>query len=249
LQYSSTSKFINNLYQECRALNVQFRFRQEVSSIDRMKSGKLKSADIAKVGDPERVISIQCNNLVLATGSNTPDTLHEIVPWMEPRTTLVNNKQHCDWVRISAPTLRNADKVGLVIRDHSGGDSTIMAAQPGQEILVATVRPENQHAPFNDSNTNAQARSQLRDTEVSDDYSAGHTTISTALDKLPMVCKIPSKLIDDRFAGGEDKTPMGIYLAYGFGMYGTTMSLGVATALRRMIAGEDARIGDAFSYP
>jgi glycine/D-amino acid oxidase-like deaminating enzyme len=214
-----------------------------------MKSGKLTSAEIAKVGDPERVISIQCNNLVLATGSNTPDTLHEFVPWMEPRTTLVNNKQHCDWVRISAPTLGNADKVGLVIRDHLGGDSTIMAAQPGQEILVASICPENQHSPFNDSDTNAQARSQLKDTEVSDDYTTGHTTISTALDKLPMVCKIPFKLIDDRFTGGEDKTPVGIYLAYGFGMYGTTMSLGVATALRRMFTGQEAGIGGAFSYP
>jgi glycine/D-amino acid oxidase-like deaminating enzyme len=204
---------------------------------------------MAKVGDPDRVISIPCNNLVLATGSNTPDTLHEIVPWIEPRTTLVNNKQHCDWVRICAPTLRNADKVGLVIRDHSGGDSTIMAAQPAQEILVASVRPENQRSPFNDSDTNAQARSQLKDTEVSDDYTVGHTTISTARDKLPMVCKIPSKLIDDRFTGGEDKTPMGIYLAYGFGMYGTTMSLGVATALRRMFTGQEAGIGGAFSYP
>jgi glycine/D-amino acid oxidase-like deaminating enzyme len=84
---------------------------------------------------------------------------------------------------------------------------------------------------------------------VSNDYTTDHTTtISTALDKLPLVCKIPSKVIDDRFTG-EDKTPMGIYLAYGFGMYGTTMSLGVATALRRMFTGQDARIGDAFSYP
>jgi glycine/D-amino acid oxidase-like deaminating enzyme len=176
---------------------------------------------------------------------------------MEPRTTLVNHKQHCDWVRIPAPTLRNADKVGLVIRDPSGGDSTIMAAQSGQEILVASMRPENQRSPFNDgdigqkhpSNTIAQATSQLKDTEVSNDYTTDHTTtISTALDKLPLVCKIPSKVIDDRFTG-EDKTPMGIYLAYGFGMYGTTMSLGVATALRRMFTGQDARIGDAFSYP
>jgi glycine/D-amino acid oxidase-like deaminating enzyme len=221
-----------------------------------MKNGKLTSAEIAKVGDPDRCISIPCNNLVLATGSHTPDALHEIVPWTEPRTTLVNHKQRCDWVRIPAPTLRNADKVGLVIRDPSGGDSTIMAAQSGQEILVTSIRPENQRPPVNDSDigqkhlldTTAQARSQLKDTEVSNDYTPDHTTISTAVDNLPLVCKIPSKVIDDRFTG-EDKTPMGIYLAYGFGMYGTTMSLGVAAALRRMITGQDAMIGDAFIYP
>jgi glycine/D-amino acid oxidase-like deaminating enzyme len=175
---------------------------------------------------------------------------------MEPRTALVNNKQHCDWVRIPAPSLRSPNKVGLVIRDPSGGDSTIVAAQSGQEILIASVRPEDQRSSSNDSDeqkhflvTTAQARRQLKDTEVSKDHTTGDTTIiSTAIDKLPLVCKIPSKVIDDRFTG-EDKTPMGIYLAYGFGMYGTTMSLGVATALRRKFTGQDAGVGNAFSYP
>jgi hypothetical protein len=76
----------------------------------------------------------------------------------------------------------------------------------------------------------------------------GHSTISTSLGGLPLVCKIPSIMVDDRFQG-EDNYPLGFYLAYGFGMYGTTMSLGVATAIRRMMMGLDGDIGEAFDYP
>lgn len=243
-------------------MDVEFRFHQEVTNLQRLKGMRLTSVDVARVGNAKRSVEVSCHNLILATGSETPDVLHNIVPWMEPRTTLPNNKQHCDWARVQGPNIGTADKVGLVVRNNTGDDPVIVAAQPHQKLLVAAVRPRDKHIPFDNSKTvddsKAEgqyssdavlaARSQLRGIPEPHAIEQGRTTISTTLDNLPLVCKIPSILIDDRFEG-EDNNPMGIYLAYGFGMYGTTMSLGVSGALRRMITGKDAGIGEAFDFP
>lgn len=237
-------------------MGVKFRFRQEVTNIEKTKRAKLTSVDVARVGNPKRFVDIPCHNLIIAAGSHTPDALHEIVPWMEPRTKLPHNKQHCDWVKLEGPVIRSADKVGLVVRGNPGGDSVIVAAQPRQKVLVAAVHPKNKHIPFNASEAEKHqssdallvTRNQLRGFNEAKKIEEGRTTISTAVGKLPLVCKIPSNLVDDRFPA-ENDNPLGIYLAYGFGMHGTTLCLGVATALRNMIMGKDSGIGEAFDYP
>ena len=168
----------------------------------------------------------------------------------------MNIKQHCDLIRLQGPQISDADEVALVIHNQPGSDPVIMAGQCEQDLIVASVRPSIQHVPFNDSETGKAhfskavlaAKDQLKGIDDSTRSTHGHATISTASDGLPLVCKIPSVLIDDRFEG-EHEDPLGIYIAYGFGMYGTTVSLGVATALRAMISGEDPGIGEAFDYP
>lgn len=237
-------------------MEVKFRFRQEVTNIEKTKTAKLMSVDIAKVGDPDRFVDVPCHNLIVAAGSHTPDALHELVPWIEPKTSLLNIKQHCDWSRVQGRTIDDNDKVGLVIHTPTGGDPVIMAGQSGEELMVASVRPRIQQVLFDDgepeedhfSHAATVARDYLGNNAEAAKLTYGVTTISTAQDGLPLVCKIPSVLVDDRFEG-EDNDPLGFYIAYGFGMYGTTMSLGVATALRAMMFGQDGGIGEAFDYP
>ena len=237
-------------------MEVKFRFRQEVTNIEKTRNAKLTSVDIAKVGNPARYVEVPCHNLIVAAGSHTLDALHEIVPWVEPRTSLVNKKQHCDWIRVQGLTsFGNSDKVGLLIHNLPGSDPIIMAGQSHQELVVSSVRPRNQHMPFDDTTTEKAhftdaalvARDRLNGINETTTITDGHTTISTALDGLPLVCKIPPIILDDRFEG-EENHPLGIYLAYGFGMYGTTMSLGVAAAVRAMMMGDDSGIGEAFDY-
>jgi hypothetical protein len=67
-------------------MEVQFRFRQEVTSFEKTKSAKPMSVDIAKVGDPDRFVEVPCHNLIVAAGSHTSEALHELVPWIEPKT-------------------------------------------------------------------------------------------------------------------------------------------------------------------
>jgi glycine/D-amino acid oxidase-like deaminating enzyme len=236
-------------------MDVKFRFRQEVTNIEKTKSGKLMSVDIAKVGNPARFVEVPCHNVIVAAGPGTIEALHEIIPWIEPRTLFLNKKQHCDWVRVQGPSVGDADKVALVIHNIAGGDPVIMAGQAHQELIVASTRPRNQHIPSIDSaeithfpDAVLVARDRFNGITDSTKFIDGHSTISTSLGGLPLVCKIPSIMVDDRFQG-EDNYPLGFYLAYGFGMYGITMSLGVATAIRRMMMGLDGDIGEAFDYP
>jgi hypothetical protein len=237
-------------------MDVKFRFRQEIANIEKTKHGKLMSVDIARVGNPARFIEVPCHNLVVAAGSDTLDALHEIVPWIEPRTSLVNKKQHCDWNRVQGPIIDDGDKVALVVHNHARKDPVILAGQARQELIAASVRPRIQHMPFFDDKTviehNSDAALVARDRSngINDSttFVNGHTTISTALYGLPLVCKIPSVILDDR-SETQDDNPLGFYLAYGFGMYGTTMSLGVAVTLRMMVMGQDSGIGENFEYP
>ncbi|GAB7330559.1 hypothetical protein MBLNU13_g02146t1 [Cladosporium sp. NU13] len=252
----ATSKFVKFLYQQCREMDVKFRFRQEVANIEKTKNAKLMSLDIAKVGDPDRFVEVPCHNLIVAAGAHTLDALHELVPWIEPRTSLMNIKQHCDFTRVKGHTITDTENLGLVIHTPTSNDPVIVAGQSGEELKAASVRPRTQHVLFDDSEPEADhfsnaasvARDQLSNGVESTKLRNGVATISTAQDGLPMVCKIPSALIDDRFEG-EDDNPLGFYIAYGFGMYGTTMSLGVATAIRAMMFGQDAGIGETFDYP
>lgn len=237
-------------------MDVKFRFRQEVTNIEKTKTAKLMSVDIAKVGDPDRYVEVPCHNLIVAAGAHTPDALHELVPWTEPRTSLMNIKHHCDITRTKGHTITDTENLGLVIHTLTNNDPVIVAGQSGEELKVASIRPRIQHVLFDDSEPEADhfsdaalvARDQLSNGAESTKLKNGVATISTAQDGLPLVCKIPSALIDDRFEG-EDDEPLGFYIAYGFGMYGTTMSLGVATAVRAMMFGQDAGIGEAFDYP
>jgi glycine/D-amino acid oxidase-like deaminating enzyme len=225
-------------------MEVQFRFRQEVTNFEKTKSAKLMSVDIAKVGDPDRFVEVPCHNLIVAAGSHTPEAL------------LMNIKKHCDWSRVQSQKIEDIDKLGLVIHTPTSDDPIIMAGQSSKELVVASVRPRMQHVLPDDSEPEEDhfshaatvARDHLGDNAESIKFTNGVTTISTSQDGLPLVCKIPSALIDDRFEG-EDDDPLGFYIAYGFGMYGTTVSLGVATALRAMIFGQDGGIGEAFDYP
>jgi glycine/D-amino acid oxidase-like deaminating enzyme len=168
----------------------------------------------------------------------------------------MNIKQPCDWTRVKGHEIDDTDKLGLVIHPPTGNDPVIMAGQSGDELLAASLRPRIQHVLFDDSEPEEDhfsdaalvAKDQLSSSAASAKFTNGVATISTAQDGLPLVCKIPSVLVDDRSKGEEDD-PLGIYIAYGFGMYGTTMSLGVAAALRAMMFGNDAGIGEAFDYP
>jgi glycine/D-amino acid oxidase-like deaminating enzyme len=253
LQDSSTSSFLHYLYRECDELGVRFRFDQEVINIEKTKQAKITSVDIARVGNHDRVVEVPCHNIIVAAGSHSLDALHEIVPWIEPRTTLVNDQQYCDWVSFKGPTISNLNQVGLVVHNTTGTDPVIVAAQAPKQLLVATVRPFDNADPKTTKEPTSDAfliaKGRFGGLIDSAKMSEGRTIVSTAMDELPHVCRIPSYFIDDRFSDFENESTLGIYLAYGFGMYGTTLSLGVAVALRRMLAGGDAGIGDEFGYP
>lgn len=78
----------------------------------------------------------------------------------------------------------------------------------------------------------------------------GRSLISTSSNQMPLIDKVPAKVLDERHEG-EDDSPLGIYLAFGFGRFGTTLAPGVATMLRRMICRDEDEIGteEAFAFP
>lgn len=77
------------------------------------------------------------------------------------------------------------------------------------------------------------------------------SVISTANDGNPIIDKVPPSALGRLAFKNEDACPMGVWLCYGFGAYGTTLAPGAARILvERMMFEEEAGLTDYdFSLP
>lgn len=243
-------------------LGVKFRFHQEVMTFDKTKNAQLLGAQIGSSLDGDnRSADIQCNNLIVAAGPWTTEVLRQLLPWTDQPE---NNSQYYDWIRIPRINIRSYDNTGLLLRNTADGEGAIAAAQSrSREILVAAISRKRKAAGVirtsarsqNIIDENESSRAKMLATAVverfhDDNFTEGRALISTANNNLPIIGKIPSKVVDARFEG-VDNNPLGIYVAYGFGKHGTTLAPGTATLMRRMIC-RDEPVGEwskAFAYP
>jgi glycine/D-amino acid oxidase-like deaminating enzyme len=157
--------------------------------------------------------------------------------------------QHSDYVYVTELKSEENDDVGILVSND--GDQGVISCLPHQGSIMAAI--------FNDSiekdsltiaeavndtvgrykaGAHAFAREHLRSFDENA-FKQGQSYISTATDTgLPIIDKIPACEVDDR-CSGENESPLGIWLCYGFGRYGTTPAPDVARAMRMNICGED----------
>lgn len=221
--HSSTPDFLEWLYKQCEDLGVQFRFGQEVYRITKSK-GHINEVDIWKTDDHNREVTIPCHNIIIAAGSRTPEALNFLTPWSD---SLENfDQQQFDWVRYKDVNLKAAhtDQTAIMTRSLDGTYSSIFVPQPdSQDILVGTVHDAHYARP-NVNRAEILASSRLNGATRDKVIKQGSTTVSTSYNNRPLVDKVPSVLIDQRYKKAES-TALGIYVAYGFGKFGTTLVL------------------------
>lgn len=221
--------------------------------------------DVSSAKGDSRWTNIPCHNLILAAGPWTPMALKMLAIWLPD---VDNFQQRYEWTRIGCAGFQDRDDVGLMLRSRAFGEGALISTQTEtNEILVATVRGEQnnshvtptearvKHGIGDQSNSKARklAKKQIvgfDEAEDATDVVDGRSLISTSFNQRPIIGKIPAELLDERHEG-EDDNPMGIYLAFGFGRFGTTLAPGAATILRRMICrDEDVTEGmEAFAFP
>lgn len=197
-----------------------------------------------------REVKLQCNNIIVAAGPWTSEVLWDIVALMPE---IDNHQEHYEWIRVPREDIEENEDVGLLLEDTKDTKGAMITAQPSSnEILVAAVgnkRVNNYKLPnpprvkhgvegLNTDKVRGMAAQALEGFQAAQGVTKGRSLISTSTDRLPLIDKIPALLIDGRFLGVDDN-PLGIYVACGFGRYGTTLSLGVAAMLRRMICRDE----------
>jgi len=120
---------------------VAFRFGQEIKRIEKSMRGELQAVDIgsSKPGNVNE-INVNCANIIVAAGAQTPEALDDIITWLEPKATFENHTQIYEWVRAPMGDSFDFDSeeledASLIIR---GGNNNIAGKGKGKAKANAT---------------------------------------------------------------------------------------------------------------
>lgn len=198
-----------------------------------------------------REVELECHNLIVAAGPWTAEIVSELLGWMPE---IDNYQERVEWIRVPREDIVENDDIGLLLEDTKLIKGGMIATQPSSnEVLVAAMGdkcvnhhrlPNSPRVKYGSEGISTErargiAERGLEGYTPGPGVTKGRSLLSTSTDRMPLIDRIPSQLIDDRFEGVDDN-PLGIYVACGFGRYGTTLSLGVAAMLRRMICRDES---------
>lgn len=262
-----SKKLATWLFEECYKHDVSFIFNHSLDEITLDASNRPSSANILCLsGNDRRKSSIQCQNVVFATGPFTAEILESILP--ESFLQLKNHVRQAHWLRLPVPRMTTKDHVGLLLPDLANADRKldgtiwISGQLANDSILIcgqdkntknvalnpadALLLPENSKIPRRLRTVTAKC---LRHDEeavrtAQGDVRIGSSFISTSEHGLPVLDEVPVFMLNRANGDGGGKQGCGIWLCFGFEAYGTTLAPGAARALCRRIFGEASRIDD-----
>ena len=137
------------LYEECQNTGVAFRFGQEIKRIEKTMRGQLQAVDIgsSKPGNVNET-NVNCYNIIVAAGAQTPEALDDIITWLEPKTTFENYTQIYEWVRAPLPEAFDGSELedaSIIIRDggnNIAGKGKGKASETSSSFSILTAEPE-----------------------------------------------------------------------------------------------------------
>jgi len=235
-------------------LDIDVHFNAQVCEFKKHGyDGRILSVDVASAEPQEDEVAetIKCQNIIVAAGPWTSGIVSDLLPWAN--FSVDNHLKRYEQIHIPNMNLAAEDDCGVVFGD---GDMTSKAHAEDEDILAAIIidKGENKHLPIDlaikgtsshdTKSVEYAAKKHLRSYSKAGMTRACSWVCTATEGGLPIIDKIPAAKVDERF-GGEEESPLGIWLCYGFGTFGTTLAPGAARALRRRICGEKSGIGEA----
>ncbi|KXT12814.1 hypothetical protein AC579_1817 [Pseudocercospora musae] len=260
------SKLAQWLYAHCTHFGVKFLFSTQPTALEQDKAGcitglRVKSTMMAN----KRSGPIECSRLVLAAGPFTPSLLSTLFPHRQPA--LENNPRLYQWVQIKGAGLSKTSKAAAVMElpedARFQGPAQVAARKDLIEIsrlysAIPEYTLDHEDAIRERVGSSTALRLIAAETlslpgiHLADrrHTSQGVAIVSTGNGASPVVGKVPDWLV-----GGSGKASRastghefrGVWLAYGFGAFGTTLAPGVARLLSQLISGEEPEI-DLFDF-
>jgi glycine/D-amino acid oxidase-like deaminating enzyme len=255
------------LYEQCRALNVEFYFEKSVSDVDFEAGSILSGIQIRNAsGDPNSVAGIPCKNLVLAAGPFTTGIFGKL--FKNTPLELENHVQGSDWFHIKTSAI--GSRAGAAFRfpraaefENRMNNEIYMITNPSDKTI--TISGTTTHIKNTDMNAErAQepsrgktselklvAAKHLNEAEIDlkkdNIVHRGRSELSVANGMRPIIDRVPASSIglackDEK----EDCQPCGVWLCYGFGKFGTMLAPGAAKILvSKMFGGRsDSMVAD-----
>ncbi|KAI7187489.1 hypothetical protein KC316_g7126 [Hortaea werneckii] len=256
-----TDSFINYLVADCRARGVSFLFHRSIDTTT-MKSGKLSAITIT---DPQRKshnATLQCQNLILAAGAYTSGIVHYLFP--QNSLQLENHVRDAHWYHTLIPDMPKEDDIGLLLPDIAESDRllddkvTMVSSQADGKVSIIGQDRESKNIPLSPADAIAEhpgdrnalrhlkrlIAKRLRPVDGDSRYTEGSSLISSSNNGLPVIDTVPTSLLFHPTSSEASKQESGLWLCFGFGMYGTTLAPGAARAVCRRMFGEASGMED-----
>lgn len=254
------------LYDGCSQLGVLFYFNHEIRDVQSTAQDDISSINIRDLSSKLLTTSnIQCQNLVLAAGPWTTEIFKNLFP--QSGLVMQNQIRLVPWFRVPMSLPQASDDVGLVFPDLASlndvlEDEITMVAQAQTQHVIITgtsaatrdqfLHPKDALDPSNDDIRPARYLKKIANKKLGrsgldflTDAHMGFSLISTSDVNLPVLDKVPASSLGTVCSGKEDHRPRGVWLCFGFGLYGTSLAPGIARALCRRIFGEKSGINDS----
>lgn len=254
------------LYDACRALGVIFYFNHEVTDVQSTPEDDINSVNIRDISSKLSTLSkIKCQNLVLAAGPWTTEIFKNLFP--HSGLVMENQIRLVPWFRVPMSLSQACDDVGLVFPDLATlndvlEDEIMMVAQAQTQHLIITgasaatrdqfLHPKDALDPSNDDLRPARCLKKIANKKLGHpgpdtltDAHMGFSLVSTSDEDLPVLDKVPASSLGAVCSGDKDCRPCGVWLCFGFGLYGTSLAPGIARALCRRMFGEKSGIDDS----
>ncbi|KAI6805214.1 hypothetical protein KC327_g7438 [Hortaea werneckii] len=256
-----TDSLIDHLLVDCRARGVSFIFNRSIDTAT-MKSGKLSAITITDPHRKGRNATIQCQNLILAAGAYTSGIVQYLFP--QNSLQLENHVRDAHWYHTLVPDMTKEDDIGLLFptlaeSDRLLDDKMIMVSSQEDEI-ISIIGQDRESKNISLSPADAMAdhsgdrnalrhlkrliAERLRPVDGDRRYTKGSSLISSSNNGLPVLDAVPTSLLFNTAESETCKQESGLWLCFGFGMYGTTLAPGAARAICRRMFGEPSGMDD-----
>ncbi|KAK5124990.1 hypothetical protein LTR85_001180 [Meristemomyces frigidus] len=268
-----SKKLSSWLYEQCLAYGVNFVFHHEISAVLSAPDRDVSSIAIRHAHDRDKAReTIRCQNIVFAAGAWTTELFQRM--YRKTPLQLENNVSVAYWYRLQSPSMAEKEDVGLLFPDLADADEALedkitMVGHANQSSVIVTgVGSKVKNTELNAVEaldpqlSDAQPLRHLKKIAAkrldgdsqgvlrADNVARGFNFISTSDQQLPIVDKVPSSGLGSVCKGEEDRRSCGIWLCFGFGMYGTTLAPGAARVLCNKMFGEESGVNDVnFKIP
>lgn len=250
-----TQKLAEWLFKACTKLGVKFQFNVRPVGIERDMSHNMTGVRIRHhASKAHQADVLDCSVLVLAAGPFTPGLLSELFP--ERQLALESNAQIYQWIQIQHSGLSEKDTVAATLElpsDIFTGPAHILARDDVFQVSrLFSVVPEYSLSHTDATVARAGTSKALR-------YIAAETLslpgikfgdkkhlsgqgvsiIGTGNEQNPVIGQVPSKIVGGSKKNSTDASRAGVWLAYGFGNFGTTLAPGVGRLLGQLLVGDE----------
>ncbi|KAK4506485.1 hypothetical protein PRZ48_000217 [Zasmidium cellare] len=235
----STASLSAWLLRQCQQHGVEFRFDHHPTEIKRDRAGAVVGVHIKHADGTKRPELLACAHLLLAAGAFTPALFARLFPSapVQPSSAL----QLAHWVRFDNLPAPLTKRHGVLLPGGEGDFISLTSHPARRSVILSTAQPipssrrlGPHDALANPLSDSAALRKLAGETLVVEGDLTQHR------DVFRDACYVSGKPVLGEVggAGGGAK----VWVAYGFGMVGTTVAPGVGKVLAERVFGEESEV-------